>query len=118
MFNLCKTRYRKRHQPKQQKFTHTLSLFIIVQLTFGISQSYAFDLPKPLTLDDFITFDERQAKLGQLLFYDKILSGNQNISCGTCHHHSLGGSDGLSLGIGEEAMALAQKERQVLELIR
>jgi len=35
------------------------------------------------------------------LFYDKILSGNQNISCGTCHHHDFGSSDGLSLGIGE-----------------
>ncbi len=43
----------------------------------------------------------RQAKIGQLLFYDKILSGNQNISCGTCHHHQLGTTDGLSLGIGE-----------------
>ncbi len=35
------------------------------------------------------------------MFYDKILSGNRNISCGTCHHHDHGGSDGLSLGIGE-----------------
>ncbi len=43
---------------------------------------------------------------GQLLFYDKILSGNQNISCGTCHHHDLGGSDGLSLGIGEGGIAI------------
>ena len=101
MFNLCKTRGRKYHQPKQQKFTHKLSLLILVQLTFGISASSALDLPKPLTLDDFITFDQRQAKLGQLLFYDKVLSGNQNISCGTCHHHSFGGADGLSLGIGE-----------------
>ena len=63
---------------------------MIVYLMFGMSQSYALDLPKPLTPDDFITVDERQAKLGQLLFYDKILSGNQNISCGTCHHHDLG----------------------------
>ncbi len=61
----------------------------------------AIDLPKPLTEDDFIQFDQRQAALGQLLFYDKILSGNKNISCGTCHHHDLGSSDGLSLGIGE-----------------
>jgi len=36
-----------------------------------------------------------------LLFYDKILSGNKNISCGTCHHHDHAGTDGLSLGIGE-----------------
>lgn len=35
------------------------------------------------------------------MFYDKILSGNRNISCGTCHHHDHGGTDGLSLGIGE-----------------
>lgn len=42
-----------------------------------------------------------QARIGQLLFYDKVLSGNQNISCGTCHHHDLAGGDGLSLGIGE-----------------
>ena len=36
-----------------------------------------------------------------MLFYDKILSGNRNISCGTCHHHDLAGGDGLPLGIGE-----------------
>lgn len=54
-----------------------------------------------MTAADFIAFDATQAKLGQLLFYDKALSGNQNISCGTCHHHSLDGTDGMSLGIGE-----------------
>ncbi|MDU8909825.1 cytochrome-c peroxidase [Aestuariicoccus sp. MJ-SS9] len=51
--------------------------------------------------DDFLPFDPAQARIGQLLFYDKILSGNRNISCGTCHHHDLGGTDRLSLGIGE-----------------
>jgi len=59
------------------------------------------NLPRPLTAEDFPPQNERQAKLGQLLFYDKILSGNKNISCGTCHHHKHFGSDGLSLGIGE-----------------
>ncbi|PTX48381.1 cytochrome c peroxidase [Allosediminivita pacifica] len=56
--------------------------------------------------DDFLPFDADQARIGQLLFYDKILSGNRNISCGTCHHHSLGSSDGLSLGIGEGGAGL------------
>ncbi|MGP6088514.1 cytochrome-c peroxidase [Antarctobacter jejuensis] len=50
---------------------------------------------------DYLRFDQRQAQLGRLLFYDKILSGNRNISCGTCHHHTLHGTDALSLGIGE-----------------
>ncbi len=61
---------------------------------------------QPITAEDFIAFDADQARLGQLLFYDKILSGNRNISCGTCHHHDLGGSDGLSLGIGEGGTGL------------
>ncbi len=56
--------------------------------------------------EDFLPFDAAQAKIGQLLFYDKILSGNRNISCGTCHHHSLGSTDGLSLGIGEGGVGL------------
>ncbi|WP_208353802.1 cytochrome-c peroxidase [Pseudaestuariivita rosea] len=54
-----------------------------------------------ITADDFPAINPDQAKLGQLLFYDKILSGNRNISCGTCHHHDHHGTDGLSLGIGE-----------------
>lgn len=67
---------------------------------------YAADLPPPLGEKDFISFDTRQAELGQLLFYDKILSGNRNISCGTCHHPDFGTSDGLSLGIGEGGQGL------------
>ena len=58
-------------------------------------------LPAPLGPEDFPRFDMRKARLGQLLFYDPVLSGNRNISCGTCHSPSLGTGDGLSLGIGE-----------------
>ncbi|MEM6826013.1 MAG: cytochrome c peroxidase [Pseudomonadota bacterium] len=50
---------------------------------------------------DFAPVDHAKAEIGRLLFYDKILSGNRNISCGTCHHHNHGGTDGVSLGIGE-----------------
>ncbi len=41
-----------------------------------------------------------------MLFYDKVLSGNRNISCGTCHHHDHAGTDGLSLGIGEGGVGI------------
>lgn len=54
-----------------------------------------------ISADDYIPIDPDQARIGQLLFYDKILSGNRNISCGTCHHHDHAGGDRLSLGIGE-----------------
>ena len=70
--------------------------------------AFATDLPRPLGLDDFISVDPAQARLGQLLFYDRILSGNRNIACSTCHHPDLGTGDGLSLGIGEGGEGLGQ----------
>ena len=54
-----------------------------------------------LSPKNFHAVDPAKAKIGQLLFYDKILSGNRNIACATCHHHDHAGADGLSLGIGE-----------------
>ncbi|WP_428928851.1 cytochrome-c peroxidase [Marinibacterium sp. SX1] len=58
-------------------------------------------LPRPVTDADFIAVDPDEAALGQLLFYDPILSGNRNIACSTCHHPRFATSDGLSLGLGE-----------------
>ena len=72
--------------------------------------AFAADVPRPLTDADFLQVNPAEARIGQLLFYDKILSGNRNISCGTCHHHDLAGGDGLSLGIGEGGQGLG-KER-------
>ncbi len=63
-------------------------------------------MPPPLGIDDFISFDPKQAAIGQLLFYDPILSGNKNIACATCHHPDLGTADGLPLGIGEGGVGL------------
>ena len=74
---------------------------ILLCAALGPGAVLATDLPRPLSLDDFIPVDPAQAKLGQLLFYDRILSGNRNIACSTCHHPDLGTGDGLSLGIGE-----------------
>ncbi|WP_298436160.1 cytochrome c peroxidase [uncultured Jannaschia sp.] len=57
----------------------------------------------------FHPFDPARAEIGRLLFYDPILSGNRNISCGTCHHHETFSGDGLSLGIGEGGEGLGPK---------
>jgi cytochrome c peroxidase len=45
-------------------------------------------------------------RLGKVLFYDKILSGNRNISCATCHHALTGTGDGLALPVGEGGKGL------------
>ncbi len=66
----------------------------------------AADLPRAVTDADYRPVRIAEARLGQLLFWDPILSGNRNISCGTCHHPRFGTSDGLSLGIGEGGLGL------------
>ena len=47
-----------------------------------------------------------RAELGRMLFFDKILSGNLNISCASCHHPLAGTGDGLSLPVGEGGAGL------------
>lgn len=65
----------------------------------------------PIRAADFETFEAAQVEVGQLLFYDPILSGNRNISCGTCHHPRFATGDGLSLGIGEGGIGLGPDRR-------
>ncbi|ROU00181.1 cytochrome-c peroxidase [Histidinibacterium lentulum] len=63
-------------------------------------------LPAPVSEADYPTADLAEAALGQLLFYDPILSGNREVSCATCHHPDFGTSDGLSLGLGDGGAGL------------
>ncbi len=46
------------------------------------------------------------SELGRMLAFDKILSGNRDISCMTCHLPSLGLGDARSLAIGQGATGL------------
>ncbi len=63
------------------------------------SAAWAGDLPYTEPL--FPPLDMAEVKLGQLLFYDPILSGSRTVSCATCHHPRFATSDGVSLGIGD-----------------
>lgn len=80
-------------------------------LSAGPLMAESWPLPAPIQPDDFRPFDAARAELGQLLFYDKLLSGNRNISCATCHHPEFGTSDGLSLGVGEGGIGIGPTRR-------
>lgn len=41
-----------------------------------------------------------KVRLGQMLFFDKILAGNRDTACATCHHPSLMSGDALCLSLG------------------
>ncbi len=49
-----------------------------------------------------------KAELGRLLFFDPILSKNQDMSCATCHNPSLGFSDGLQTAKGSDGTFLTR----------
>lgn len=62
--------------------------------------------PLPTAYFNFPEFDASRIELGQLLFFDPILSGNKTVSCATCHHPKFNTADGLSLGIGDGGIGL------------
>jgi cytochrome c peroxidase len=73
----------------------------------AVTAQATFDrLPQPPSDRDFLVHNDAKVDLGKVLFYDKILSGNRNMSCASCHHALAGLGDGLSLPIGEGGRGL------------
>jgi len=54
------------------------------------------------------TPDANKVALGRVLMFDKILSGNKDIACATCHVPSLGTGDDLSVSIGTGGVGVGQ----------
>lgn len=86
---------------------------VAVAAALLILPGHASEITKPVPIKDgdYRKVDPKSAALGRLLFYDKILSGNRNIACGTCHSHEHATADGLSLGVGEGGIGLGPKRR-------
>jgi cytochrome c peroxidase len=73
------------------------------------AQAQSLSLPIPTADADF-QYDgdppTALVELGQLLFFDKILSAKDDIACATCHHPFAATSDGVSLGLGHTSEGL------------
>ncbi len=89
---------------------------MVAALYYGTAQS----APPPPELPDAVVDSDyydggspssTRVELGRLLFFDKILSGNRNIACATCHHPELATTDGLALGLGEGPKGLGPERR-------
>ena len=84
-----------------------LGIFLCLGVGFSLSLTAAMELPAAVTDDDY--YDKgaparSKVELGKLLFFDKVLSGNKNIACASCHHPYTSTSDRLSLGVGEGSL--------------
>lgn len=59
-----------------------------------------------------------KVQLGQMLFFDPILSNNNDISCATCHHPDYGFADGLPQAIGAGGSGVAVERTGEVKLAR
>jgi len=64
---------------------------------------------KPIADEEFRNHSEAKVRLGQMLFFDRILSGNKTTSCATCHIANLGTSDGVALHIDPASHGLVRR---------
>jgi parallel beta-helix repeat protein len=66
----------------------------------GARQSSESNTGLQLVWPELAPVNSEQAELGRLLFYDPILSANDEMSCATCHHPDMGFSDGERIAQG------------------
>jgi len=75
----------------------------------------------PQTESEIPSIHSPIAQLGMQLFYTKLLGGEKDAACVSCHHPLLGGGDNLSLPIGTHAqkpdvLGLKRKLKKAFEL--
>jgi len=59
-----------------------------------------------------------KAELGRLLFFDPVLSANNDLACATCHHPDYGFSDGLPQAIGASGTGIGPERSGGVTLTR
>ncbi len=65
---------------------------------YGAAPLAALDAEVRAPDDNPVT--EEKSALGRLLFFDPVLSANNEVACATCHHPSLAYADGRDLAVG------------------
>ena len=63
-------------------------------------------LPDRAVFPDDNPFTTAKSTLGELLFWDPILSGRMNTSCASCHHPTFGWADGRPTSVGSDGIGL------------
>ncbi len=101
-------------------------LFFIALLALGVLAAHTFRQPTPYSLkynpdlfsepniqpDNPLTIEG--IRLGRLLFYDTLLSGNGRQSCGSCHLQDYSFTDGKMLAVGSKGDTV---ERNTMSLV-
>lgn len=92
-------------EPQFPELAHNIidQFEVFDQVTMLSATDYAWNLPAgfpvPYVPEDN-PMTEAKVELGRYLFYDTRLSGNNTMSCSSCHHQELAFSDGLTVPLG------------------
>lgn len=95
----------------------------LIWVVCGVSCSKKKDIDVPrTTLDlpdapyDYGLITPEMGQLGRVIFYDKTLSVNNAISCGTCHKQAFAFSDNTALSTGFENMKTSRNAPPIQNL--
>ncbi len=103
---------------------HQARIFPYTQVDYAINlnnehlfekESYNINYFSVYTIDTFGLAS--QAKLGELLFFDPVLSGNNKRACASCHNPEKAFSDGFEKGMSYEKNTLDRNTPSLLNTI-
>ena len=72
--------------------------------------------PAAIPFPDSNPYSETKYALGQMLFFDPLLSRSRTRSCATCHNPSLSWGDGLPHAIGEDPKGLPLRAPTLIDV--
>jgi cytochrome c peroxidase len=111
---------------------HTVKVVVAIAVIFIASTLYTLHNQKPVThLVEFTApfvfgrftvpannpLTQESVLLGRRLFYDPLLSSNNQVSCATCHKQSLAFTDGLKTSIGVSGTPLSFNAMSLVNLM-
>jgi cytochrome c peroxidase len=80
----------------------------------SINRDFGFEPGGPVFTNQSLQITPQGATLGRVLFYDKKLSLNNTVSCGTCHHQEKAFADGLQFSQGFEGRTTPRNSMSIV----
>ncbi len=68
-------------------------------------------LPETPAYPDYNPYSPEKEALGELLFWDPILSGDMNVACASCHHPDHAWGDGRKRSVGSDGVGLGPQRQ-------
>lgn len=93
------------------------AIIVGAQAASNAATSFDIAFPAENTPADNPSTPEKE-QLGYLLFFDPVLSTNDDISCATCHHPDMGFADGRPLAMGAGGVGVGPDRTGGIEVDR